>query len=192
MPELYTAAGLLPRARAKRTFLRVDARHSTQARAFRGKKETLVLGTCILRLAKCTFCGPQNATAPREELVPLDKGGRRPATKDESRSGYSCPPPGDITDGGDDERPVHFENGPKCLKFGYPILRGSIRGAPDLRLCGVPYCPYGRMRLKFQTHPPGFEVNGPLAVPAVPGARQGGACQRPNPPSRANRPAQRR
>ena len=117
-----------------------------------------------------------------------------PATKDEPRAGHFCPTQatsqtmeteaivrGSVpsapraamglrtTSGGNAETPFRFEMAPKCLKFGHPILRNSIRGTPDLRLYGVPYCPYGRMRLKFQTHPPGFEVNGPLAVPAVPG-----------------------
>ena len=70
--------------------------------------------------------------------------------------------------GGDAETPFHFEMLPKCLKFGHPDLQGLIHGTSDLRLCGVPYGPYGRMRPKFQTHAPSFEVNGPLAVPVAP------------------------
>ena len=66
---------------------------------------------------------------------------------------------------GDGETPVHFEIPPKFLKFGHPILRSPIHGTLDLWICGVPYCPYGRLAPKFQTHVPGFEVNGPLAVP---------------------------
>ena len=67
---------------------------------------------------------------------------------------------------GDAETPVHFQMPPKCLKFGHPDLRGPIRGASDLRLCGVPYRPHGRRRPKFQTHVPYLEVNGTFAVPA--------------------------
>ena len=70
---------------------------------------------------------------------------------------------------GDAETPVHFETGPKCLKFGHPDLRGPIRDVSDLRLYGVPYRPHGRRRPKFQTHAPYLEVNCPFAVPVVPG-----------------------
>ena len=71
------------------------------------------------------------------------------------------------TSGGDGETPFRFEMAPKCLKSGHPDLRGLIRGASDLRLWRVPYRPYGRLAPEFQTHAPGFEVNGPLAVPIV-------------------------
>ena len=67
----------------------------------------------------------------------------------------------------DGEGPVHFEIAPKCLKYRHPFLRGPICGTSDLRVYGVPYCTYERLAPKFQTHAPSFEVNGPLAVPAV-------------------------
>ena len=67
--------------------------------------------------------------------------------------------------GGDSEGIVRFETPPKCLKSGHPILRGPIRGTPDLRLSGVPCRPYGQMRPELQTLPPGLEANGPSAVP---------------------------
>ena len=67
--------------------------------------------------------------------------------------------------GGDGGGAARFETPPKCLEPGRPIFRDPIRGTPDLRLCGAPCRPCGRMGPEFQTLPPGLEASGPSAVP---------------------------
>ena len=69
--------------------------------------------------------------------------------------------------GGDGETPFRFQIPPKCLKSERPFSRGPIRGAPDLRLYGMPYRPYGRSARKFQTVTPRLEAKGTLCVPVT-------------------------